>query len=129
MAAARIAAGDIEPLRLGDLSVRRDWGLASEYVEPMWLMLQQECADDYVVATGKAHSVRELCEFAFSRLGLDYRDYVREDASAYRPVEPALLVGSAAKADRKLSWKPEIEFRELVHMMVDADLRNLSQNF
>ena len=89
-------------------------------------MLQQEEADDYVVATGKAHSVRELCEFAFSRLKLDYRDYVREDASDYRPVEPVLLVGSAAKANHKLGWQPETGFRELVHMMVDTDLRNLS---
>jgi GDPmannose 4,6-dehydratase len=93
----------------------------------MWLMLQQSRADDYVVATGKAHSVRELCEFAFSHLGLDYRDYVREDASAYRPIEPALLVGSATKAGSELSWRPEIEFKELVHMMVDADLINLSE--
>ena len=127
--AVRIKLGLANELHLGNLDAQRDWGFAGDYVRAMWLMLQQECADDYVVATGKAHSVRELCEFAFSRLGLDYRDYVREDASAYRPVEPALLVGSAAKADRKLSWKPEIEFRELVHMMVDADLRNLSQNF
>lgn len=123
--AARIKLGLAKELNLGNLDAQRDWGFAGDYVRAMWLMLQQEQADDYVVATGKAHSVRELCEFAFSRLGLDYRDHVREDASAYRPVEPALLVGNASKANHKLGWKPEIEFRELVHMMVDADLQSL----
>jgi GDPmannose 4,6-dehydratase len=127
--AARIKLGLVKELHLGNLDARRDWGFAGDYVRAMWLMLQQEQVDDYVVATGKAHSVREFCELAFSHLGLDYRDYVHGDASAYRPVEPALLVGNAAKANRKLGWKPEVEFRELVHMMVDADLRNLSQNF
>ena len=126
--AARIRLGLAKELHLGNLDAQRDWGFAGDYVHAMWLLLQQECADDYVVATGKAHSVRELCEFAFSRLGLDYRDYVREDASAYRPEEPALLVGSAVKANRKLGWKPEVEFKELVHMMVDADLQTLMKN-
>lgn len=124
--AAKIKLGLAKALHLGNLDAQRDWGFAGDYVRAMWLMLQQEQADDYVVATGKAHSVRELCEFAFGRLGLDYRDHVREDASAYRPVEPALLVGNAAKAKHKLGWKPEVEFKELVHMMVDADLRSLS---
>ena len=126
--AARIKLGLVRELHLGNLDAQRDWGFAGDYVRAMWLMLQQECAGDYVVATGKAHSVRELCEFAFSHLGLDYRDYVREDASAYRPVEPALLVGSAVKANHKLGWKPEVEFKELVHMMVDADLQTLTKN-
>lgn len=125
--AAKIKLGLAKELHLGNLDAQRDWGFAGDYVRAMWLMLQQEWADDYIVATGKAHSVRELCEFAFGHLGLDYRNYVREDATAYRPVEPALLVGCAAKANSKLSWKPEVEFRELVHMMVDADLRNLSE--
>lgn len=125
--AAKIKLGLAKELHLGNLDAQRDWGFAGDYVRAMWLMLQQERADDYVVATGEAHSVRELCEFAFSRLGLDYRDYVREDASAFRPVEPALLVGSAVKANSELSWKPEIGFRELVHMMVDADLHTLSE--
>lgn len=125
--AAKIKLGLAKELHLGNLDAQRDWGFAGDYVRAMWLMLQQDQPDDYVVATGKAHSVRELCEFAFSHLRLDYRDYVREDASAYRPVEPALLVGSATKANSKLRWKPEVEFRELVHMMVDADLRNLSE--
>lgn len=124
--AAKIKLGLAKELHLGNLDAQRDWGFAGDTVRAMWLMLQQERADDYVVATGKAHSVRELCELAFGRLGLDYRDYVREVASAYRPVEPALLVGNAAKARSKLGWKPEIEFRELVHMMVDADLQSLS---
>jgi GDPmannose 4,6-dehydratase len=125
--AAKIKLGLEKELHLGNLDAQRDWGYAGDYVRAMWLMLQQSRADDYVVATGKAHSVRELCEFAFSHLGLDYRDYVREDASAYRPIEPALLVGSATKAGSELSWRPEIEFKELVHMMVDADLINLSE--
>jgi GDPmannose 4,6-dehydratase len=124
--AVKIKLGLAKELRLGNMDAKRDWGYAGDYTRAMWLMLQQEQADDYVVATGKAHSVRELCEFAFSHLGLDYRDYVREDASDYRPVEPAPLVGSAAKANSKLGWKPEVEFKELVHMMVDAELRSLS---
>lgn len=127
--AAKIKLGLAKELHLGNLDAQRDWGYAGDYVRAMWLMLHQERADDYVVATGKAHSVREFCEFAFDRLGLDYHDYVREDVSAYRPVEPALLVGCAAKANRELSWRPEVGFRELVHMMVDADLRNLSEKF
>ena len=127
--AAKIKLGLAKELHLGNLDAQRDWGFAGDYVRAMWLMLQQEQVDDYVVATGRAHSVREFCELAFSHLGLDYRDHVHEDASAYRPVEPALLVGNAAKANRKLGWKPEVEFRKLVHMMVDADLRSLSENF
>lgn len=125
--AARIKLGLAKELHLGNLHAQRDWGFAGDYVRAMWLMLQQEKADDYVVATGVAHTVREFCELAFARLGLDYRNYVREDALAYRPVEPAPLVGAAVKANRQLGWKPEIEFRELVHMMVDADLQSLSQ--
>ena len=126
--AAKIKLGLAKELHLGNLDAQRDWGFSGDYVRAMWLMLQQEYADDYVVATGKAHSVRELCDLAFSRLGLDYCDYVREDASAYRPVESALLVGSAAKANRKLGWQPEVEFKELVYMMVDADLQALMKN-
>lgn len=125
--AAKIKLGLANDLHLGNIDAQRDWGFAGDYVRAMWLMLQHELADDYVVATGKTHSVRELCEIAFSRLGLGYRDYVREDQTAYRPIEPTLLVGCAAKANSKLNWKPEIEFKELVHMMVDADLRKLSE--
>ncbi|MDP1773801.1 MAG: GDP-mannose 4,6-dehydratase [Methylobacter sp.] len=125
--AVKIKLGLAKELHLGNLDAQRDWGYAAEYVRAMWLMLQQDLADDYVIATGKAHSVRELCELAFSRLQLDYRDYVREDALAYRPAESALLVGCAAKAKNKLKWKPEVGFRDLVHMMVDADLQHLSE--
>lgn len=124
--AVRIKLGLASELRLGNLDAQRDWGFAGDYVRAMWLMLQQSRADDYVVATGEVHSVREFCEIAFARLGLDYRDYVREDASAYRPAEPAPLVGSAAKAHRDLGWRPAVGFQELVHMMVDEDLRKLS---
>jgi GDPmannose 4,6-dehydratase len=125
--AAKIKLGLAKELHLGNLDAWRDWGYAADYVRAMWLMLQQERADDYVIATGKIHSVREFCEFAFKRLGLDYRDFVREDASAYRPVESVPLIGCAAKAHTELGWQPEIEFEELVYMMVDADVRNLSE--
>lgn len=124
--AAKIKLGLAKALHIGNLDARRDWGFAGDYVRAMWLMLQQKQADDYVVATGVAHSVREICELAFARLGMDYRNYVHEDASAYRPIEPALLVGCAAKAGRELGWQPEVGFKELVYMMVDADLRSLS---
>jgi GDPmannose 4,6-dehydratase len=127
--AAKIKLGLSKELRLGNLDTYRDWGFAGDYVRAMWLMMQQERADDYVLATGKAHSVRELCDLAFAHLGLDYRDHVHEDASAYRSAEPALLVGLAEKANRELGWKPEVEFKELVQMMVDADLQTLSENF
>ena len=94
----------------------------------MWLMLQHKHADDYVVATGESHSVRELCELAFSYLELDYRDYVFEAESDYRPNERFSLVGSAAKLRHELKWEPETSFKEMIHMMVDADLRSLSEN-
>tara|TARA_R110001583_G_C5671425_1_gene411192 strand:- start:19797 stop:20762 length:966 start_codon:yes stop_codon:yes gene_type:complete len=125
--AVKIKLGLANELHLGNLDAQRDWGFSGDYVRVMWLMLQQKYADDFVVATGVVHSVRELCEFAFSHLGLDYRDYVREDESAYRPAESVILVGCADKAKIKLGWKPEIAFREMVHMMVDADLQNLSR--
>jgi GDPmannose 4,6-dehydratase len=125
--AARIKLGLAKELYLGNLNAQRDWGFAGDYVRAMWLMLQQELADNYIVATGMAHSVREMCEIAFDRVGLDYRDFVREDASAYRPAESALLIGCAAKAHAELGWIPEVGFRELVHLMVDADLQRLSK--
>lgn len=124
--AARIKLGLIRELQLGNLDTSRDWGFAGDYVRAMWLMLQRDTADDYVVATGEAHSVREFCEVAFGYLGLDYRDHVREDTACYRPSEPAPLVGSPVKANRELAWEPKVRFRELVHMMVDADMRKLS---
>ncbi len=123
--AAKIKLGLARELRLGNLDTQRDWGFAGDYVRAMWLMLQQDKADDYVIATGEAHTVREFCDIAFRRLDLDYRDYVREDPASYRPSEPAPLVGSSAKARRELGWEPKLSFHELVHMMVDADLRAL----
>lgn len=124
--AARIKLGLASELRLGNMDATRDWGYAGDYVRAMWLMLQHDQADDYVVATGESHSVREFCEIAFARLGLDYRDFVHESAADYRPAEPALLVGDASKARRTLGWRPEVGFVELVHRMVDSDLQQLS---
>ena len=124
--AAKIKLGLETELRLGNLETRRDWGFAGDFVRAMWLMLQQPHAGDYVVATGEVHSVREFCACAFEHLGLDYRDYVREDAASYRPSEPALLVGDIRKARDRLGWEPQTGFRELVAMMVDADLQSLA---
>ncbi|HEX8723400.1 MAG TPA: GDP-mannose 4,6-dehydratase [Pyrinomonadaceae bacterium] len=124
--AARIKLGLASELRLGNVEARRDWGHAADYVEAMHLMLQRDAPDDYVVATGETHTVRELCERAFSRLGLDYRDYVRVDERLYRPAEVDLLVGDASKAWRELGWRPRYDFERLVDEMVEADLAALS---
>jgi GDPmannose 4,6-dehydratase len=124
-AAARIKLGLQRELRLGNLEARRDWGYAGDYVRGMWLMLQQDQPDDYVLATGKMHSVRELCEVAFGHVGLDWRDYVVVDPKHYRPAEVDLLVGDASKARRVLGWEPSVNFEQLVRMMVDADLQAL----
>ena len=126
--AVRIKLGQTNELCLGNLDALRDWGFAGDTVRAMWLMLQHDHADDYVVATGETHSVREFCECAFSHLGLNYREYVREDATAFRPAEPALLVGNAAKARTVLGWVPMVGFKELVHMMVDADMQTLRKS-
>lgn len=123
--AARIKLRQANELRLGNLEGRRDWGFARDYVRAMWLMLQQPHAEDYVVATGETHSVRELCEVAFGHLSLDYRNYVREDAAAYRPDESVPLIGNSEKAREQLGWIPEVGFREMVTMMVDSDLCKL----
>ncbi|WP_322493610.1 GDP-mannose 4,6-dehydratase [Chloroflexus sp.] len=120
---ARIKFGLDEELRLGNLEARRDWGFAGDYVEAMWLMLQQDQPDDYVIATGETHSVREFCELAFSYVGLDYRDYVVVDQRFMRPAEVDLLIGDPSKARQKLGWQPRTSFPELVQMMVEADLR------
>lgn len=124
--AAKIKLGQSKELHLGNLDTMRDWGFAGDFVRAMWLMLQQPEAGDYVVATGEVHSVREFCDCAFSHLGLNYKDYVREDSGAYRPSEPALLVGDISKARSLLGWRPQVGFSEIVTMMVDADLRMLA---
>ncbi|RMF39584.1 MAG: GDP-mannose 4,6-dehydratase, partial [Anaerolineae bacterium] len=123
---ARIKLGLANELRLGNLEARRDWGYAGDYVRMMWMMLQQDEPDDYVIGTGTTHSVRELCEVAFSHVGLDYRDYVVQDPRFYRPAEVDLLVSDPSKAREKLGWEPEVGFEELVHMMVDADLKRVA---
>jgi GDPmannose 4,6-dehydratase len=124
-AAARIKLGMQERLAMGNLEAQRDWGFAGDYVEAMWRMLQQDQPDDYVVATGETHTVRELCEIAFARVGLDWQKHVFVDQQFVRPAEVDLLVGNPAKAKRKLGWEPKVRFRELVEMMVDADLEKL----
>ncbi|MCM8797757.1 MAG: GDP-mannose 4,6-dehydratase [Candidatus Omnitrophica bacterium] len=121
--AVRIKLGLSKELRLGNLNSRRDWGFAGDYVLAMWLMLQQAQPSDYVVATGETHSVRELCEIAFGYLGLDYRDYVREDPVFYRATETVQLVGNPSKIRNELGWVHQIGFREMIIMMVDAELR------
>jgi len=122
---ARILAGETKELRLGNLSAKRDWGHAREYVEAMWRMLQQPEPDDFVVATGETHSVAEFSEAAFAAVNLDYRDYVVVDETFYRPAEVDLLVGNAAKAKRVLGWEPRVTFQELVREMVHADTSTL----
>ncbi|MCL5884789.1 MAG: GDP-mannose 4,6-dehydratase [Deltaproteobacteria bacterium] len=124
-AAAKIKLGLAKELRLGNLDARRDWGFAGDYVRAMWLMLQQPQPDDYVLATGETHSVRELCEEAFSYAGLDYREYVVLEQESFRAPETAQLVGNPGKARRGLGWMPEVSFRDLVRRMVDADLEAL----
>jgi GDPmannose 4,6-dehydratase len=121
-AVANIKKGVQDKLYLGNLDAKRDWGYAKEYVEAMWLMLQQDEPDDYVIATGETHSVREFVEEAFSCVGLDYRKYIEIDPRYYRPAEVDLLVGDATKARIKLGWEPKIRFRDLVRLMVEADL-------
>ena len=120
---ARIVNGRAKDLRLGNLDAQRDWGHAREYVEAMWRMLQQPEPDDYVIATGETHSVREFCKLAFAEVNLDYRDYVVVDENFYRPAEVDLLVGDSSKARKVLGWEPHITFRDLVREMVQEDLR------
>ena len=120
-AAVKIKLGLQKEVRLGNLDARRDWGYAGDYVRAMWLMLQQDEPDDYVIATGETHSVRELCEVAFNRVGLNWQDHVVVDQKFYRPAEVDLLIGDPAKGRAKLGWKPEVSFKQLIEMMVDAD--------
>ncbi|MFA5930198.1 MAG: GDP-mannose 4,6-dehydratase [Candidatus Micrarchaeia archaeon] len=125
---SKIKAGFAYDLMLGNLDARRDWGFAGDYVEAMWLMLQQQQPDDYVIATGENHSVREFCEAAFSHVGLDYRQYVKTDAAYMRPSDVEMLLGNASKAKEKLGWKPKTGFSELVRMMVDSDLSHVKDS-
>ena len=125
--AAQIALGQATELRLGNLDAKRDWGFAGDYVEAMWRMLQQEAPDDFVICTGETHSVREFCELAFGRAGLDYKDHVVVDERFFRPAEVDLLVGDAAKAEAQLGWRPRTRFNQLVEMMVDHDLETLQR--
>jgi GDPmannose 4,6-dehydratase len=121
-AAARIKLGLQEKVFLGNLEAKRDWGYAGDYVEAMWLMLQQEEPADYVIATGETHSVREFAEKVFARLGMDYRDHVQMDKRYFRPTEVNALLGDASKAHKKLGWKPKVTFEKLIDMMIAADM-------
>ncbi len=122
---AQIKLGLTDELRLGNLDARRDWGYAGDYVQAMWLMLQQDSPDDYVIATGETHSVEEFLEAAFGCVNLDWHDYVVQDERFMRPAEVDLLVGDPGKAGRQLGWEPNVSFTELVKMMVDADIKML----
>jgi GDPmannose 4,6-dehydratase len=124
---ARIKLGLATELRLGNLNAHRDWGFAGDYVRAMWTMLQQDDADDYVIATGQSHSVQDLVEIAFARAGLDWRRYVKEDPALLRPAEVDHLVGDASKARARFGWEPTIDFKGLVEMMVDADVARLDK--
>jgi GDPmannose 4,6-dehydratase len=123
---AKIKQGLADELRLGNLDAARDWGYAGDYVKAMWLMLHQDEPDDFVVGTGKAHTVQELVQIAFDHAGLNWKDYVRIDEALIRPAEVDHLLADSAKAERVLGWTPEIDFEGLVRMMVDADLRLVS---
>lgn len=124
-ALAHIKFGLQEKLYLGNLDAKRDWGYAPEFVEAMWMILQQDKPDDYVIATGETHSVKEFCEEAFAHVGLDWKKYVEIDEAYYRPAEVDLLIGDASKAKRILGWEPKTRFKDLVKLMVDADLKTL----
>ena len=126
-AVARIKLGLAKELRLGNLEAQRDWGFAGDYVEAMWLMLQQDQPDDYVIATGHTHSVREFAKLAFDTVGLNYEDYVVTDPKFLRPAEVDLLVGDPSKAAKKLNWRPKVSFEELAAMMVEADLKRVRE--
>jgi GDPmannose 4,6-dehydratase len=126
-AVARIKHGLDRELRLGNLQARRDWGYAGDYVRAMWLMLQQDRPDDFVIGTGRSHSVREFVEAAFARAGLDWQDHVVTDAQLYRPAEAGVLLADPSRARQVLGWRPEVSFEELVRRMVDADLGRKSE--
>jgi GDPmannose 4,6-dehydratase len=124
-AIARIVAGTQKKIYLGNLDAKRDWGYAKDYVRAMWLMLQQDQPDDYVIATGETHEVKEFLEVAFSYVNLNWEDYVAFDERYLRPAEVDLLIGDPAKSNQVLGWQPSVNFKELVHLMVGADLEAL----
>jgi GDPmannose 4,6-dehydratase len=126
-AVARIKLGKQTELRLGNIDAKRDWGFAGDYVEAMWLMLQQEVADDYVVATGITTTVRDMCKLAFAHVGLNYEDYVVIDPQFFRPAEVEVLLGNPGKAERKLGWTPKTSLAMLIEGMVDADMRRVGK--
>ncbi|MED0678333.1 GDP-mannose 4,6-dehydratase [Aneurinibacillus thermoaerophilus] len=126
-AVARIVVGKQNELRLGNIDAKRDWGYAGDYVEAMWLMLQQPHPDDYVIATGKTASVRDMCKIAFSYAGLNYEDYLVIDPELYRPAEVDILLGNPAKARKKLGWEAKTSFEELIQLMVEADLARMKE--
>jgi GDPmannose 4,6-dehydratase len=126
-AVAEIKFGLAKELRLGNLNARRDWGFSGDYIEAMWLMLQQDKPDDYVIATGETHTVKEFVQVAFAHAGLDWKKYVKVDKNFYRPAEVNILLGNYSKAKKKLGWKPQVKFKELVKMMVDSDLQRLKE--
>jgi GDPmannose 4,6-dehydratase len=125
---AAIKQGRARELRLGNLDAKRDWGYAKDYVDAMWRILQQDRPGDYVVATGETHSVREFCEEAFACVGLDWTEFVRQDAKYFRPAEVDILLGDASKARRELGWRPNVTFKQLVQLMVEADLEAAGQH-
>ncbi len=124
-AVARIKLGLQDEVRMGNLDAKRDWGFAGDYVKAMWLMLQQDEPDDYVIATGETRTIRELLDVAFSYVDLNYEDYVVVDPKFFRPAEVDILLGDSSKAREKLGWKPEVSFEEMIHMMVDEDLKRV----
>jgi GDPmannose 4,6-dehydratase len=126
-AVARIRLGTQNQLALGNLDAKRDWGFAGDYVRAMWLMLQRETPDDYVISSGRTHSVRELCQAAFDHVGLDWEKHVKVDPAFYRPAEVHELQGDSSKARRVLGWQPEVTFEQLARMMVDADLERVKR--
>jgi len=126
-AVARIHFGQQDELRLGNIDAQRDWGFAGDYVEAMWAMLQQDEPDNYVIATGRTTSVREMCRVAFAHVGLNYEDYVVTDSRLFRPAEVDMLVGNPSKAKARLGWMPRTPLEDLIHMMVDADLRRVTR--
>jgi GDPmannose 4,6-dehydratase len=126
---ARIKVGLAQDLRLGNLEAKRDWGFAGDYVKAMWMMLQQDTPDDFVIATGKTYAVRDLVQVAFDAVGLDWQKYVKVDKEFLRPAEVDLLVGDASKAKRILGWEPEVSFEQMIKMMVESDIERLSKRY